>query len=98
MGISLESYRQTIGLFQFKRRKSLKIMNNCSPVFKERSKGWSHALCLIFYLAILTSFPPTSDQTFGIECGTNLWKTTKPIKTLHQLAFLQPPPGLAWAF
>ena len=98
MGILLESYRQTIGLFQFKRRKSLKIMNNCSPVFKERSKGWSHALCLIFYLAILTSFPPTSDQTFGIESRTNLWKTTKPIKTLHHLAFLQPPIGLAWAF
>ena len=99
MGISLESYRQTIGFFQFKQRKSVSFNRQCSPVFRERTKDWNHALCLIFYLVILSTFPATANQSKSSSPSIIQCKISKPLKLFqNQESIQKQSPGLTWSF
>ena len=96
--MDIDSYRQVIGIFQFKQRKMKKFMNNKSFYMKDVSKVWEVTFCLISYLIIFSTLPPTTDQTNYRRFATNQSKITKPINNFHREIIRKYSNGISWMF
>ena len=71
----------------------------CSPVCRERTKDWNHALCLIYYPVILSTFPATANQSKSTSPAIIQCKISKPLKLFqNQESIQKPSPGLTWSF
>ena len=93
MDISNEAYRQVIGAFQFKPRKSKTIYYKTKVFMKGDSKSWQFAFCLLSYLIVVSTMLPSTNPNPNLKCvSCDKIKITKPLQrlTAHQIKITKP--------